>query len=455
MSEVPDQPIAPVSFGTDGLRGHAGQPPLDAPTLRRIGSALGVWLETLGRVDKRILLGNDGRESAGWIGEALSQGLGAADAHCVDIGLCTTPALAYVVGTKSCAAGIMISASHNPPEDNGIKIFGPKGTKLPELAEREIERLAGVTAPLGLGSGRNQPRREYVDHYVEHLANTFPELDLTGLKIVVDAANGGGSKLAPIVLRGFGAEVVEMECSPDGTNINRNAGALHPERLAARVLQERAVLGLALDGDGDRGIFVDETGAVRDGDAVLAALALALDAKGRLAKRTVVGTVMSNLGLKILLLERGIGLIQTAVGDKHVVGAMREGGFDLGGEQSGHIVFGGVGRFTGDGIFTALQLLSLPEARKSGFAALLGQMRRFPQVLVNVRVGSKPPLESLPEVQAAASAVERALATRGRVLLRYSGTEMLCRVMVEGEHEGEVRSAAESIARAVRQVLPG
>lgn len=454
MSGSPVPPNAPLRFGTDGLRGHAGLPPLDAVTLRRIGSALGVWLETLGKVDKRILLGNDGRGSAGWIAEALCQGLAAADAHCVDIGLCTTPALAYVAATEPCAAGIMISASHNPPEDNGIKIFGPKGTKLQEAAEREIERLAGVTMPLGLGSGRSQPRREYVDLYVEFLANTFPSLDLSGIKIVVDAANGGGSRIAPLVLRGFGAEVVELACRPDGTNINLDSGAMHPQRLAERVVAEKATLGLALDGDGDRGIFVDETGAVRDGDAVLAALALALDAQKKLAKRTVVGTVMSNLGLKLLLEEQGIALIQTAVGDKHVVGAMRDGGYDLGGEQSGHVVFGGKGRFTGDGLFTALQLLALPGVRKSGFAAVLGRMKRFPQVLVNVRVGTKPPLETLPEVQAAARSVESTLAGRGRVLLRYSGTENLCRVMVEGEHEQEVHDLANTIAAAVRHSLP-
>jgi len=445
---------AEVRFGTDGLRGLAGAAPLDATTLRRVGSALGVWLETLGKVDKRVLLGNDGRSSASWIAEALAQGLAAADAHCVDVGLCTTPALAFLAGTEPCAAAIMISASHNPAEDNGIKIFGPKGTKLQDAAEREIERLALVTAPLGLGSGRTQPRRELVDRYVEHLANAFPSLDLAGTKIVVDAANGGGSKVAPLVLRGFGADVVEVSCRPDGTNINLACGALHPETLARRVVEEKAALGLALDGDGDRGIFVDETGAVRDGDAVLAALALALDVSKALTKRTVVATVMSNLGLSVLLAEHGITLLQTPVGDKNVVAAMRDGGFALGGEQSGHIVFSGKGRLTGDGLFTALQLLALPGARSSGYAALLGRMKRFPQVLLNVVVGTKPPLESLPEVQAAAKAVESALAGRGRVVLRYSGTEKLCRVMVEGEHEGEVHEHAQSIAAAVRRALP-
>jgi len=442
----------PPRFGTDGLRGEWGKPPLDPPTLRRVAAAFGVWLQGFGPDRKRILLGHDGRRSGPLIAQILANGLAAAEVSCVDVGLVTTPALANLVREGGFVAGIMISASHNPATDNGIKIFHRDGSKLEDADEREIEALAArVDVEEEDAAGRIKPRRELVHAYEDRLRNVFSALDLSGLSIAVDAANGGGSELAPRLLRAFGAEVVALACQPDGTNINAGVGALHPERLAAAVVERGAALGICLDGDGDRGIFVDELGRVHDGDTILATLAPHLRRQGQLPKDTVVATVMSNLGLRRALERQGIGLVTTAVGDRHVVQAMRDGGYGLGGEQSGHILFGGEGRLTGDGLFTALMLLSMPEARSTGFAALFAAFARFPQLLVNVPVASKPPLDGMPGLQDAVREVEAALGADGRVVLRYSGTENLCRVMVEGPDEAEVRRYAQRLVDAVRR----
>lgn len=445
-------PSNPVRFGTDGLRGEWGKPPLDPDTLRRVAAALGVWLQSFGPDHKRVLVGHDGRRSGPVILQIIANGLSAAEVSCVDVGLITTPALATLVRAANAVAGVMISASHNPAQDNGIKIFRSDGTKLGDDAEREIEALAlSVDVDDEDSEARVKPRRELVQVYEDRLRNVFAELDLAGLHLVVDAANGGGAAIAPRVLRAFGAEVTEFACSPDGMNINAGVGALHPERLAALVVERGAALGICLDGDGDRGIFVDETGRVQDGDAVLAALAPHMQRRGLLPHACVVATVMSNLGLRRSLEREGIELVTTPVGDRHVVQAMRAGGYGLGGEQSGHIVFAGEGRLTGDGLFTALMLLSLPAARQSGFAAAFAGFQRFPQLLLNIPVTSKPPLESMPEVQRAVREVEADLGVDGRVVLRYSGTENLCRVMVEGPSEGAVRQHVERIAEAVRR----
>lgn len=447
-------PPRPVRFGTDGLRGKAGEPPLDADTIRCVGAALGLWLETQGQPEKRVLLGNDGRSSAEWILQSLEQGLAAAEAQATDLGLCTTPALASVARREGCAAAVMVSASHNPASDNGIKIFGKGGRKLPDAAEREIERLAATVVPEHLRRSRSRLRTDLLDRYVEHLGNRFAHLDLSGRKIVVDGANGGGSRLVPRILQALGAEVVAIACAPDGQNINADCGALHPQALAARVVAEHAHFGIALDGDGDRGIFVDERGQVHDGDAVLAALGPALARSGRLPHATVVATVMSNLGLGKALTAAGLRLELTPVGDRHVVQRMQDGGYGLGGEQSGHIVFAGPGEHTGDGLYTALELLALERQQGRGFAALFAPFQRFPQLLVNVPVGAKPDLATLAPVQAAVRAVEAQLGSEGRVVLRYSGTENLCRVMVEGPTDELVRQHAETIAAAVRAALP-
>ncbi|MCC6673185.1 MAG: phosphoglucosamine mutase [Planctomycetes bacterium] len=451
MSEAPR--FQPPRFGTDGVRGRAGEPPMDAETLRRIGAALGVWLQREGGADKKVLIGNDGRASAEWILAALVGGLNATEVTAIDVGLLTTPALAYLTRREPVQAGIMISASHNPADDNGIKIFGHDGAKLPDAAEREIEQLTETVSFTPGDRLRVKPRRELTDHYLEHLANLFPALDLGGRRVVLDAAHGGGSRLGPALLRGFGAEVIEVGCAPDGHNINAGVGALHPGHVARAVLANHARLGISLDGDGDRGIFVDETGTVRDGDEVMMVLAIDRMRRGQLPGNTLVATVMSNLGLHHALRRHGITVVVTPVGDRAVVQAMRAGGYGLGGEQSGHIVFAGDAAYTGDGLYTALQLLSLPGALQDGLARLFSEFRRYPQVLINVQVARKPPLDQVPAVQTAIQAVETALAGDGRVLLRYSGTERLCRVMVEGQDAATVQAHAERLAAAVREAL--
>lgn len=443
----------PVRFGTDGLRGRAGEPPLDRSTLSRVGAAVGIWLQHEGTPQKKVLLGHDGRASAGWMSTALAAGLSASDVACLDVGLTTTPALAFLTRTLPVHAGIMISASHNPATDNGVKLFDHRGGKLSDDAERTIESLVEEVGPTPVTTTSIKRRPELVEQYEQHLAEVFSDLDLGAVKIVVDGANGGGSELAPRVLRAFGAEVIAVACEPDGSNINAGVGALYPDRLTEVVQREGALLGICLDGDGDRGIYVDERGVVRDGDHVLAVLGRQLAQAGQLTGNTVVATVMSNLGLHKALARCGARVHTTPVGDRSVVQAMREHGYVLGGEQSGHIVFAGEGSFTGDGLFTALRLLSLPGVLDSGLHALCADFVQYPQTLLNVPVDHKPPLESLPRLQAAIARIEARLAGDGRVLLRYSGTENLCRVMIEGPSKSVVERCAEELAQVVRDEL--
>lgn len=441
----------PPKFGTDGLRAKAGEPPIDVETLRRVGAALGVLLQRGGGEQKRVLVGNDGRESAPWILEALAQGLSAADVAVSDVGLCTTPALAFLARTQPVDAGVMISASHNPAHDNGIKIFAHDGAKLSDEDEREIERLSAELRPEQPKTPRIRDRSDLLRQYEDHLVAVFPTLDLTGRRICLDAAHGGGSLLAPRVLRGFGAEVVEVACAPDGFNINEGVGALHPEATVAAIRDHGAELGICLDGDGDRGIFVDERGTVRDGDDQLCLFGLELQRRGQLPGNAVVATVMSNLGLHKALAQAGIRIHTTPVGDRNVWLAMRQHGCGVGGEQSGHLLFAGDGHLTGDGLFTALQLLSLPAP--NGIAALFASFRRYPQELVNVKVARKPELSSVPAIAAAARAVEQELGSEGRLLLRYSGTEPKCRVMVEAADAALVHRLCHDLAAVIAREL--
>ncbi len=422
--------IEPPKFGTDGLRGRAGEVPMEPETLRRVGAALGVLLQRSGTEQKRILIGNDGRESATWILEALAQGLGAAEVSISDIGLCTTPALAYLTRTQPFDAGIMVSASHNPAQDNGVKIFATDGTKLRDEDEAEISSLAVELRPAVVRSPRTKDRSDLLGKYEDYLAQHFVDLNLEGRKVCIDAANGGGSQLAPRILRAFGAEVIEVACEPDGFNINDNCGALHPEQLAAAVREHGACLGICLDGDGDRGIFTDELGAVRDGDDAMCLFGLELQRQGRLPGATVIATVMSNLGLHKTLGHAGVKVHVTPVGDRNVFQAMRELGSAVGGEQSGHILFADH-HLIGDGLYTALRLLALSSASELGMAKAFAAFHRFPQQLISVPVARKPNLDSVPAIAAKAAEVERLLGNDGRLLLRYSGTESKCRVMIE------------------------
>ena len=442
--------IEPPKFGTDGLRGRAGESPMDPETLRRVGAALGVQLQRKGGAQQRVLVGNDGRESAPWILESLAQGLGAAEVAVSDLGLCTTPALASLVRTQPFDAGIMISASHNPAHDNGIKIFASDGTKLRDEDEAEISALAVELRPALLRTPRVRDRSDVLDRYEELLAEQFPSLDLAGRTVCVDAANGGGSLLAPRILRAFGAEVIEVGCEPDGFNINDGVGALHPEHVRAAVLEHRACLGISLDGDGDRGIFVDDQGTVRDGDDVLSLFGRELHTAGQLPGACVVATVMSNLGLHKALRDAGVKLHVTPVGDRNVFLAMRELGSALGGEQSGHVLFADH-HLVGDGLYTALRLLALHAP--NGIAAAFAAFHRYPQKMVNVPVRSKPELSTVPAIAAKAAEVERLLGSDGRLVLRYSGTEPKCRVMVEASDKALCERLCGELADVVRTEL--
>lgn len=442
--------IEPPKFGTDGLRGRAGDAPMEPETLRRVGAALGVLLQRQGQAQKRVLVGNDGRDSAPWILEALGQGLAAAEVAVGDLGLCTTPALAFLTRKEKVDAGIMISASHNPAHDNGIKIFAADGTKLRDEDEAEIATLAVELRPEVLRPARARDRSSLLVKYEERFAEHFPSLDLTGRKVCIDAANGGGSELAPRILRAFGAEVVEVACEPDGFNINADCGALHPEGLAAAVREHGACLGICLDGDGDRGILVDEQGTVRDGDDVLTFFGRRLHAAGALPKGRLVATVMSNLGLHKALREAGVAVEVTPVGDRNVFLRMRELGAAVGGEQSGHVLFADHD-LIGDGLYTGIRVLATvgQEPVSQAFAAF----HRFPQELINVPVATKPKLDSVPAIAAKAAEVERVLGQDGRLLLRYSGTEPKCRVMIEAADAAVCRRLCRELADVVAREL--
>ncbi len=442
--------IDPPTFGTDGLRARAGDAPMDPETLRRVGAALGVLLQRSGEAQKRVLVGNDGRESAPWIFEALSQGLAAAEVAVADIGLCTTPALAFLCRTQPVDAGIMISASHNPATDNGIKIFAADGSKLRDEDETELSLLAAELRPAVVRTPRTRDRSDLLAKYESAFAEAFPDLDLTGRTVCIDAANGGGSQLAPRILRAFGADVVEVACEPDGFNINDGCGALHPEATAAMVRERNACLGICLDGDGDRGIFVDEAGNVRNGDDVLALFGARLQREGRLPGDRVVATVMSNLGLHKALRDVGVSVHVTPVGDRNVWLAMRELGAAIGGEQSGHILFTDH-HLVGDGLYTGIKLLAT--VGKESMAAAFAGFRRFPQELVNVVVARKPDLATVPAIAEKAAAIERALGNEGRLLLRYSGTEPKCRVMIEAADQATCTRLCRELADIVAREL--
>jgi phosphoglucosamine mutase len=444
--------IEPPKFGTDGLRGRAGVPPMEPETLRRVGAALGVLLQRGGGEQPRVLIGNDGRESASWILEALAQGLSAAEISISDVGLCTTPALAYLVASGPFDAGIMISASHNPAQDNGIKIFADDGTKLRDEDETEIAILAAELRPATLRTPRTKGRVELLRKYEDHLAQQFPNLDLTGRKICIDAANGGGSELAPRILRAFGAEVIEVACEPDGWNINAGVGALHPESLVTAVREHGACLGICLDGDGDRGIFVDEQGTVRDGDDVMSLFGLDLHENNQLPGNAIVATVMSNLGLHKALNAAGVQVHVTPVGDRNVFLAMREHGCAVGGEQSGHILFADH-HLVGDGLYTGLRLLALESGQQRGMSNAFAAFHRFPQLLVNVPVVRKPDLTTVPAIAAKAAEIEQLLGDNGRLLLRYSGTESKCRVMIEAEDAALTERLCHELATVVTAEL--
>jgi phosphoglucosamine mutase len=444
-------------FGTDGVRGIANVEPMTSETALRLGRAVAYVSKRSPRRHK-ILIGKDTRLSGYMLEQAMASGICSMGVDVLLVGPLPTPAIAFLTRSLRADAGVVISASHNPFQDNGIKFFSQAGFKLPDELESEIERLVlsdsiDALRPTATEIGKAFRIDDAVGRYNVFAKNTFPRhLTLDGVTIAVDCAHGAAYKVAPEVLEELGARVVPLGVEPDGQNINLGAGALHPEVLQQAVRTTGAHVGIALDGDADRCILVDETGSIVDGDEILAILATELHARGELAKDTLVATVMSNLGLHVALRERSIGILTTAVGDRYVVEEMVKGGYNLGGEQSGHIVFLDYNT-TGDGLITALAVLALLVEKGKPLSALRRVMTRFPQVLVNLRVASKPDPKSIPSIARTIVEAERALGDRGRVLVRYSGTEPLLRVMIEGERQPQIDELAARIVAAARDAI--
>ena len=443
----------PRLFGTDGVRGTAGRPPLDTPTLTRLGAALARVLSTGGRTP-RLVVGRDTRESGGWIEAALAGGAAAEGATLTSAGVLPTPGVAYVTRAFGFDAGVVISASHNPFEDNGVKVFSGRGEKLSEDEERAIETLVAdpAFAPAPRPAVPAAPG-DYAGAYLAHLREALPDPGRLGaLRLAVDTAHGATSVVAPRLFVGLGFDVAVLHADPDGRNINLRCGSTHPEALAEAVVAGGHRLGVAFDGDGDRAIFVDRAGRIVDGDAVMLLCATHLKATGRLPGHVVVATVMSNLGLEVGLRDAGIALVRCPVGDKYVMEAMAAHGAALGGEQSGHVIFADH-QPTGDGLLTALQVLRVMADTGRELDELAADFVAYPQVLVSVRVARKPALATVSGVAKAMAAVESALDGHGRLLVRYSGTEPLVRIMIEGRNQHDIQRWADELARQVKADL--
>jgi phosphoglucosamine mutase len=443
-------------FGTDGIRGKAGVAPLDESTVRRLGAALVTALRH-GDDPIRFLVGRDTRESGEWIERELARGVRSQGGELISAGIVPTPAIAFLTPRKGFTAGVVISASHNPFEDNGIKVFSGAGEKFTEVLEQRVEAsmaseaALGWTVPPPLG-----PPVEVIDYrqeYIAHLKEILPNDARTrGMKIAIDCANGATTTSAPKLFHDLGFEARCIGCEPDGRNINLKCGSTSPEQLARVVVDGGYRLGIAFDGDGDRAIFVDAAGHVVDGDAVMLMCAKQLQAEGRLKGSAIVATVMSNIGLEIALREAGIELVRCPVGDKYVMEEMIRRDLSLGGEQSGHVIFSEY-LFTGDGLATALNVLRTMMASGRELADLASDLTQYPQVLVNIRVERKVDLSTVPEVAAVMASIESRLAGQGRLLVRYSGTEPLLRVMLEGSNQAEITDWANEIVDAVKRNL--
>jgi phosphoglucosamine mutase len=444
--------MARLLFGTDGIRGLAGTYPLDSKTAHAVGAALGNLVVKSGQ-ERQVVIGMDTRESGSWLAAEVAGGLARHSVTSDFAGVTTTPGVAYLARTGPFAAGVMISASHNPYQDNGIKLIAHTGYKLPDDQEEQLESeifalLRDGIAPLPATLQVD----EDLDHtYIDHLAGTLPG-GLGGLRIVVDCANGSASFLAPELFERLGATVRRINCSPDGRNINLNSGSLHLDGLRKIVLEESADLGVAFDGDADRALFVSRSGRIIDGDAVLLLTARNLKGQSRLPGQLVVATVMSNLGLERALTAQGIKMLRTPVGDKYVLEEMLRTGAMLGGEQSGHVIFHEYAT-TGDGMLTALRVFEVMRQAGVGLDELTADLKVYPQLLVNVRVKERKPLEDLPSVKAEIRAAEASFGDAGRVLVRFSGTEPLARVMVEGPDQERVENFANRIASQIRAEL--
>jgi phosphoglucosamine mutase len=449
-------------FGTDGMRGEAGAFPLDEKTIEITGRSLArQFREKLGRAP-RFVTGRDTRESGSWIERAIQRGFRLEGAHGESAEVITTPGVAFITRNFDFDAGVVISASHNPYQDNGIKIFSPTGKKIDEATEREIEK--DIAAALETETADRRPEAEtgetvdasraaeYDAAYLEYLAEEFGELRLENFKMVVDCAHGAACALAPRLFEKFGAEIVAINNQPDGRNINLDCGSLHLEKLQAKVIEEKADFGVAFDGDADRSLFVDEQGNLVDGDAVLWIMAQFLEEHGRLTDRTVIATVMSNIGLEIALSSKNIKLKRVAVGDKYVLEELLKTGAAVGGEQSGHIIIPDKS-LVGDGMMTACFLLEAMFEKKKSLSEMTAGFTRYPQILVNVKVQEKRPFEEVDEIRRASHQLESELDGKGRLLLRYSGTENLARVMIEGENQSVIDEQAHRLAAVIKSSL--
>lgn len=449
-------------FGTDGIRGEAGKFPLDAATVESVGSSLATHLmNKLGR-EPVIVLGRDTRESGQWIEKALLAGVAKAGGKSKTAGVITTPGVAFLARTLRADAGIVISASHNPFSDNGVKIFAASGRKLDEATERLIEiDIASVNGPRAAEPENSFSSSEDASdegailraRYLNFLKSEVGRgLSLSGIRLVVDCANGAASSFAPELFSSLGASVTTINDNPDGRNINLGCGSLHMEGLQDEVLKQKADLGIAVDGDADRSLFVDAEGRLINGDATLWVVANYLQERGRLQKDTVVATVMSNIGLEIAFRSRGIDLVRTDVGDKYVLDELLRLGASLGGEQSGHIIFPRVS-LAGDGLITTLCMLRAMTEEGKSVHELTAGFEAFPQILINVEVKIKQPFAEVPAIQDVARSIEAALGTRGRLLLRYSGTEPLARVMLEGDSQEQIEKHANELASVIQKTL--
>lgn len=439
-------------FGTDGIRGVAGVRPLDPPTVARIGAAV-VRALALDR-PARLLVGRDTRESGEWIERELARGAASQGAVTLSAGIIPTPGVAYLTRTRDVDLGVVISASHNPFGDNGIKVFSGRGEKFGEATERAVEAIVADPAwSVPAGTEAHVQVEDLIEPYLVHTRRLLPDpKGLTGARVAIDMANGATSTTARRLFEGLGFSLVVLGDQSDGRNINEGCGSTHPAGLAAAVVANDCRLGVAFDGDGDRAILVDHRGHVVDGDALLLMLGLHYHRAGQLTGNTVVATVMSNIGLEIALRDRGIALVRTPVGDKYVSEAMLRDGFVVGGEQSGHVILA-EHLFTGDGMATALAVMRVMADTGRELADLASELVTFPQTLVNVRVKEKVDVMTVPAVADAIGRVEQALGNRGRLLVRYSGTEPLLRIMIEGDNQATVQAWAEELADTVRKSI--
>ena len=443
-------------FGTDGIRGKANIYPMDAPTAYRVGAAIGHYFRAKQKRPK-VLIGRDTRISGNMIESSLVAGLCSVGAKAVLLGVISTPGVAYLTRSAKADAGVVISASHNPFIDNGIKIFSENGFKLPDTVEEKIEEIILEREPAELHVqphevGSSTMWEDGIEEYISALKETTGKRSFSGMRIILDCAHGAAYHVAPVVFRRLGVEISTLGIEPNGLNINKGVGSLHTERLQQRVIEEKAFLGVAFDGDADRAIFIDARGDIVDGDQIMAICARKLKSEGKLAHNTLVATVMSNIGLSIAMEEAGINLVRTAVGDRYVVEKMLEKGYNFGGEQSGHLIFLDHGT-TGDGVLAALQVLSILVDTGKALHELASIMTSYPQTLKNLMVDYKYPLEELSGAQTVIKQVEKELGSKGRVLVRYSGTENKVRVMVEGMDKRKIEVYADKIIRALDEEL--